>query len=381
MPGTWLPSTHALDREQAAVQVKQRLSARQRQRRRGRDTESGQRAGSGVLSHRLLPADVQHLLDEHPLATRRRDRPVPVHQPLSHHTSRSNLPEPEPVQHRAKPRTVIRLDITGHLPHPGPSLPVGHPWKHQTVAATPPAHPEFTLTAAPGTAPPVILAVEGLCFAGKTTLARALGRRLGVPVAAEYADLTSLPPFPPPDRAAARAALSALLAAEAHRTRQARASGSHLVIYDRSPLTVIGHEHAMRARGIPADPETAAAWFTAAACTGAILTPTAYIYLTVPDDTCRQRQEARGHLPEHLVAPDVRTALTRFYDTCFAAASQARVLRADGTAPLALLTSQSAAFAARPAGTAEGTPLPLPDAKFPPSRPCTPREATDRRSG
>jgi hypothetical protein len=217
------------------------------------------------------------------------------------------------------------------------------------------------MTAAPQTAPPMALAVEGLCFAGKTTLARALGRYLGVPVAPEYADLTGLPPFPPPDQAAARAALSALLAAEAHRTRQARACGSRLVIYDRSPLTVIGHEHAMRARGIPADPETAAAWFTAAASTGAILTPAAYIYLTIPDDICRQRQEARGHLPEHLTAPDVRAALTRFYDACFAAAGPARVLHADGTTSPALLTSQSAAFAARLAHAAEGASLPLPD--------------------
>ena len=131
------------------------------------------------------------------------------------------------------------------------------------------------MTNSPVPAPPLVLAVEGLCFAGKTTLARALARRLDAPVVAEYGDLAGLPPFPPRDIAAARAALSLLLAAEAGRSRQARASGSRLVVYDRSPLSVIGHEHAMRARGVPADPETAAAWFTAAARTGAILTPAA----------------------------------------------------------------------------------------------------------
>lgn len=216
------------------------------------------------------------------------------------------------------------------------------------------------MTATPETAPPLVLAVEGLCFAGKTTLARALARCLGVPVAAEYADLTDLPPFPPPGQVAARMGVSALLAAEAHRSRQARACGSRLVIHDRSPLSVIGHEHAMRAHGISADPETAAAWFTAAASTEAIIAPAAYIYLSVPDDAYRQRQEARGHLPGHLVAPDVRDTLARFYDACFATMDRARVLRADGTTPLTVLTRHAAVFAARLPGTAGIMPLPLP---------------------
>jgi len=217
------------------------------------------------------------------------------------------------------------------------------------------------MTDSPVPAPPLVLAVEGLCFAGKTTLARALARRLDAPVVAEYGDLAGLPPFPPRDIAAARAALSLLLAAEAGRSRQARASGSRLVIYDRSPLSVIGHEHAMRARGVPADPETAAAWFTAAARTGAILTPAAYICLTVPDSTYRQRQEARGHLPEHLVAPGVRDVLSRFYDACFRAARPGSVLHADGTTPLARLTDKAAAFANTLAKGAAALPLPLPD--------------------
>jgi thymidylate kinase len=200
------------------------------------------------------------------------------------------------------------------------------------------------VTAIPSSATPQVIAVEGLCFAGKTTLARALARRLRAWLGAEYADLITLPAFPPPTRAAARARISALLAADADRARRAQAAGTRLVIFDRSPLSVVGHEHAMRARGIPADPQAAATWFARAAAAGAILLPDAYLYLTVPDEVFRQRQQNRGQLPEHLTAPDVRSTLSRFYTTCFEPAGPGRVLSLDGTASPASLAAQAAAF-------------------------------------
>src|SRR5450755_2968308 len=102
------------------------------------------------------------------------------------------------------------------------------------------------MNAAPCYAAPQVIAVEGLCFAGKTTLARSIARHLGAWLGTEYADLITMPPFPPATEAAARARVSAILAAEAGRASRARASGTRLVIFDRSPLSVVGHEHAMR---------------------------------------------------------------------------------------------------------------------------------------
>lgn len=214
------------------------------------------------------------------------------------------------------------------------------------------------MIATPRSAAPKVIAVEGLCFAGKTTLARSLARRLGAWLGAEYADMITLPPFPPATWAAARARLSALLAAEAVRSSRARDAGTRLVIFDRSPLSIIGHEHAMRARGVPADPQTAATWFARAAEAGAILWPDAYLYLTVPDEAFRQRQLNRGQLPGHLIAPGVRSALGEFYATCLQAAGPGRVLSLDGTAPAASLAAQAAVFAAALPPGVPGRPVP-----------------------
>jgi hypothetical protein len=46
---------------------------------------------------------------------------------------------------------------------------------------------------------PAVIAIEGCCFVGKTSLVLALSQHLGVAAIAEYADLARLPPFPARD--------------------------------------------------------------------------------------------------------------------------------------------------------------------------------------
>lgn len=200
------------------------------------------------------------------------------------------------------------------------------------------------MSATPRSRTPLIVAVEGLCFAGKTTLARALARRLATNVVAEYADLAPLPGFPPASQFAARAALLGFLALESGRARSARELGRPLVLYDRSPLTLIAHEHAMASLAIASDPRAAASWFSGAAAAGAIIAPDAYLHLVIADQAFDTRQARRGPLPPHLVSPPVRAAISRVYDTYFAAVSPDRVLRLDGCASLAQLTAGAARF-------------------------------------
>ena len=65
------------------------------------------------------------------------------------------------------------------------------------------------MNAASGICPagPLAIAIEGLCYAGKTTLARLLARLAGAVVISEYSNMTGAPPLPPrePERCQSRA--------------------------------------------------------------------------------------------------------------------------------------------------------------------------------
>ncbi len=64
---------------------------------------------------------------------------------------------------------------------------------------------------------PLVIAIEGLCFAGKTTLANALAVAADTIVIGEYADLAPLPPFPPRHLSDVAAALDHFLRVEHQR--------------------------------------------------------------------------------------------------------------------------------------------------------------------
>lgn len=194
------------------------------------------------------------------------------------------------------------------------------------------------------TATPLVIALEGPCYAGKTTLAAALARTLPATVTPDYAALAPLPAFPPGDHHDVRAALCHFLRLERHRAAKARAAAQPIVLCDRSPLTLISYEIGMAALGVPHDPALAVAMFSAAIRAGTILAPDAYLYLTVTPPVAAARRAARGPVADHLSDPRVQCAINaadRFY---LDQLHPSRRLFLDGAAPLAELLAQAAAF-------------------------------------
>ncbi|MGC4885687.1 hypothetical protein [Micromonospora sp. DT227] len=203
--------------------------------------------------------------------------------------------------------------------------------------------------------PPVIVAIEGLCYSGKSTLIHHLAARLHPIIAPEYTDLATLPPWPPTDHSQVDAALRQFLHLDQQRARQVRtriasrvhaagACRSEVVLLDRSPLTLIAHEYGMQALGVPADPDGAATLYAGAAAAGQILTPNAYLYLTIPEPVADARRAARGPVAAHLDDPAVRARIDQTCRTWLRLLPPRRRLILDGTAPPSLLATTAAAF-------------------------------------
>lgn len=189
---------------------------------------------------------------------------------------------------------------------------------------------------------PFAAAIEGLCYAGKTTLARALAPLTGGMVLPDYGELAATPRFPPRDQEDVIAALRHFLCLERARAAAARAARAAVVLLDRSPLTLIAHEHGIGHLGVPCDPHGAARLYAAAAATGEILTPGAYLYLSVPGHVAAARQARRGPVPAHLTHPQVRAGIDRACRAYLAALPAHRFLILDGTAPPATLAASAA---------------------------------------
>jgi hypothetical protein len=69
----------------------------------------------------------------------------------------------------------------------------------------------------PRNADPLVIAIEGLCYVGKTTLAHALAPLAGAVIIGEYTSLAGLPPFPPRSLHDVAQALQQFLNVEQHR--------------------------------------------------------------------------------------------------------------------------------------------------------------------
>lgn len=200
---------------------------------------------------------------------------------------------------------------------------------------------------------PVVAAVEGLCFAGKSTLVRAVAQLTGAIIAPEYTDLAPLPAWPPADQDAVTAALEQFDHLEALRTAAARAQlrqraatgrPGRAVLLDRSPLTLLAHEYGMQVLAVQNDPAGAARRYTRAAATGTILTPDVYVHVSIPDDVSAARRAARGPVADHLEHPAVRARISAVCSTWLNLLPPQRVLRLDGTAPVPMLAAATARF-------------------------------------
>lgn len=206
------------------------------------------------------------------------------------------------------------------------------------------------MTRGPWNRPRCVVAVEGLCFAGKTTLIRHLVDVLGpdLVTGVEYTDLGPLPPWPPADHDQVTAALRRLLGYERLRAAAVRAQLANcpdaVVLLDRSPLTLIAHEYGMQALNVPADPAGAATLFSQAAATGRILTPDAYLYLSVPDKVTVARRAARGPVAAHLDHPAVRARIDAACQAWLRLVPPARMAQLDGTLPPAAHIATVARF-------------------------------------
>lgn len=197
------------------------------------------------------------------------------------------------------------------------------------------------------TRPPLLIAVEGPCASGKTTLVNTLSRHLPAAcVLAEYATLAPLPPFPPSTTTDIARSLRHFLALEQTRQQAAATTGAELWLADRSPLTLIAFEDAVTALGVPGDPRLAAHLFTSAAAHGLIRAPDAYVHLTVPPHTARRRLMVRGPVRGDLTDPRFTTRQAAFFSAYLDLVPDQRRLSLDGRQPEAELTTHAAAFIA-----------------------------------
>ncbi|MGH8883584.1 MAG: deoxynucleoside kinase [Egibacteraceae bacterium] len=190
------------------------------------------------------------------------------------------------------------------------------------------------------------VAVEGTCFAGKTTLATALARRLRVVMIPEYAELAPLPPFPPRDHDDVRAALAYLRNLEIRRSAQVRRARTPVVILDRSPLSCIAFQYGMRRLGVPCDHRLAVEVFTDASTQRLITPPEQYVYLHIDQTVALDRQRDRGPVVACLMDPAAVEDMNRAYRHFLSRLAPDRRLILDGSRPLASLFAETSTFIA-----------------------------------
>lgn len=192
---------------------------------------------------------------------------------------------------------------------------------------------------------PPVLALEGPCLAGKTSLARdiaaALGARCNIVTIPCYVDLAgdlTLPPLDAFDAVSQHDAVRFFLDIEHTRSRILRlASNADLALIDRSVDTLLAHVYALDnlynagALTVARQIVNGTPW---------VIRPDLTLHLDVAPSAVQERLRTRPGFPELLVREDFNRHFNEYFatpDQCVAR----RVVRLDATLPLQELTSRA----------------------------------------
>lgn len=192
---------------------------------------------------------------------------------------------------------------------------------------------------------PPVLALEGPCLAGKTSLARAITTAVGtrwtvltIPCYVDLADDLPLPPLDVYDPASQHEAVRYFLKIERIRSRILRlAQGTDLVLIDRSADTLLAHVFALDSlhgtRALPGARQivNATPW---------VIRPDLTLHLHVPPVTIRERLTSRPGFPELLVREDFNCYFNRYFDIPAQCVAR-RVVKLDATLRPQELTSSA----------------------------------------
>lgn len=167
-------------------------------------------------------------------------------------------------------------------------------------------------------APHLVVAVEGPCCAGKTTLSRGLLARLadlGVAHVPCYADHVGggrhLPPAVPATLTEDAAGITDLIRIEHDRTRAALASANRVILADRSLHTLLAHRCGIEQVTGLACREPAGRLLAVAPLNS---WPNLVLYLDVPQQAVHDRNNGKFPTNSILIDPTYNTAFRSYFD-------------------------------------------------------------------
>jgi thymidylate kinase len=191
-----------------------------------------------------------------------------------------------------------------------------------------------------------VVAIEGPCCAGKTTLGRALVATLGglaVVLVSCYADHVGggrfLPRPVPGSLAEDEQALRTLLAVEAQRSAYAHTQPYDLVLVDRSVYTLLAHRYALERRTGLGLCEPARQLI---ARSDLPLWPDLVLYLDVPQEAIKDRNHGKFDTGNLFIDPDYNADFRSFFEKLPGAARPAMAWL-DATSPPVELCQVAAA--------------------------------------